>query len=150
MTQMERIQQNPGNTTGTDARPGAAAGTGNPSARGAADRATGATTAGIGVDSARLQGGQRASKLIGQNIYNEANESVGEVDDLIVPQGGAGQPVVVLSVGGFLGIGARLVAVPYERLQWNAERERWTLPGATKDSLESLPAYDHDNGNRRG
>jgi hypothetical protein len=115
-----------------------------------AGQATGATTAGIGVDSARLQGGRRATKVIGANVYNEANDSIGEVDDLIVPQNGAGQPVAVLSVGGFLGIGARLVAVPYERLQWNAERERWTLPGATKDSLQSLPAYTYEDGNRRG
>jgi hypothetical protein len=104
----------------------------------------------MAVDSARLQGGRRATKVIGANVYNEANDSIGEVDDLIVPQSGTGEPVAVLSVGGFLGIGARLVAVPYERLQWNAERERWTLPGATKDSLQSLPAYTYEDGNRRG
>jgi sporulation protein YlmC with PRC-barrel domain len=117
------------------------------------NEATGATGAPMAVDSARLNNGRRASKMIGANVYNENNDSIGEVDDLIVPQAGAqsgGQPVAILSVGGFLGIGARLVAVPYERLQWNAERERWTLPGATKDSLKSLPPYEYDNGNRRG
>jgi hypothetical protein len=199
-TQTERVQQNPANTTGTDARPGAASSTdgtpGNPpstatqraldsvtgqrtdpdgtgnnppgtAAGRAVDRATGgtttttttttpssqatgATTSGMAVDSARLQGGRRASKVIGANVYNEANDSIGEVDDIIVPQSGTGQPVAVLSVGGFLGIGARLVAVPYERLQWNAERERWTLPGATKDSLQGLPPYTYEGGNRRG
>ncbi|PWS38433.1 hypothetical protein DFH01_03880 [Falsiroseomonas bella] len=115
-----------------------------------ANQATGATTPGMAVDSARLQGGRRATKMIGANVYNESNDSIGEVDDIIVPQNGAGQPVAVLSVGGFLGIGARLVAVPYERLQWNAERERWMLPGATKDSLQSLPPYSYEDGNRRG
>jgi hypothetical protein len=199
MGQMERVQQNPANTTGNDARPGAASSTdgtpGNPpstatqraldsvtgqrtdpdgtgnnppgtAAGRAIDRATdgnttttttttpsnqatGATTTGMAVDSARLNDGRRASKMIGANVYNENNDSIGEVDDLIVPQAG-GQPVAILSVGGFLGIGARLIAVPYERLQWNAERERWTLPGATKDSLQSLPAYEYQNGSRRG
>jgi sporulation protein YlmC with PRC-barrel domain len=110
---------------------------------------TGTTTPSMAVDSARLQGGRRASKLIGSNIYNENNESIGEVDDIIVPPGG-GQPVAVLSVGGFLGIGARLIAVPYERLQWNAERDRWTLQGATRDSVRGLPEYRYEEERRRG
>ena len=110
---------------------------------------TGTTTPSMAVDSARLQGGRRASKLIGSNIYNENNESIGEVDDIIVPSGG-GQPVAVLSVGGFLGIGARLVAVPYERLQWNAERDRWMLQGATRDSVRGLPEYRYEEERRRG
>jgi hypothetical protein len=108
-----------------------------PAAPGAsADLGTGATTPGMAVDSERLQGGRRASRVIGATIYSMENETIGSVDDLIVPPGG-GQPVAVLSVGGFLGIGARLVAVPYERLQYNAERERWTLPGVTRDSLRA-------------
>lgn len=112
---------------------------------------TGATTPGMAVDSERLQGGRRASRVIGATIYSAENETIGSVDDLIVPPGG-GQPVAVLSVGGFLGIGARLVAIPYERLQYNAERERWTLPGATRDSLRALPAhsYEEDGLRRRG
>lgn len=134
-----------GGTTTTTTRPGAPATTGTT----AGTAATGAATAGdMAVDSARLQGGRRASKLIGSNVYNEANESVGEVDDIIVPQGG-GQPVAVLSVGGFLGIGARLVAIPYERLQYNAERERWMLQGATRDSVRSMTEYRYEE-DRRG
>lgn len=111
--------------------------------------ATGATTPGMAVDSMRLREGRRASQVIGSTVYNEANESIGEVDDLIVPAAG-GQPVAVISVGGFLGIGARLVAVPYERLTHNAERDRWMLQGASKDSLQSLPAFNYDNVSRRG
>jgi sporulation protein YlmC with PRC-barrel domain len=102
----------------------------------------------MAVDSARIQGGRRASKLIGSNVYNENNESIGEVDDIIIPAG-TNQPVAIISVGGFLGIGARLVAVPYERLQHATDRDRWTLPGATKDSLQTLPAYTYED-NRRG
>jgi hypothetical protein len=114
----------------------------------ARDGATGATTPGMAVDSARLQGGLRASRMIGANVYNENNDSIGEVDDIIVPRAG-GQPIAILSVGGFLGIGARMVAVPFERLQFNTERERWVLPGATKDSLQSLPPHTYEDGNRR-
>jgi hypothetical protein len=112
---------------------------------------TGATTPGMAVDSERLQGGRRASRVIGATIYNAENDTIGSVDDLIVPPGG-GQPVAVLAVGGFLGIGARLVAIPYERLLYNPERERWMLPGATRDSLRALPAYSYeeDGLRRRG
>ena len=110
--------------------------------------ATGATTPGMAVDSERLQGGRRASRVIGADIYSAENETIGSVDDLIVPPGG-GQPVAVLSVGGFLGIGARLVAIPYERLQYNPDRERWILPGATRDSLRALPAYTYEENELR-
>lgn len=104
--------------------------------------ATGAATTGMEVDSVRLREGRRASRIIGSTVYNENNESIGSVDDLIVPQEG-GQPVAVLSVGGFLGIGSRLVAVPYERLSWNAERERWTIRGASRDQLQGMPEFNY-------
>jgi sporulation protein YlmC with PRC-barrel domain len=111
--------------------------------------ATGTTTGTMAVDSARMQGGRRASRLIGSNIYNEENETVGEVEDIIIPTGG-GNPVAIISVGGFLGIGDRLVAVPFERLQRAADRDRWMLPGATKDGLKELPAYSYEEAERRG
>ena len=130
------------NTTGT-----------NPPAAGttAATQGSTATGAGVGtmaVDSATLTNGRRASKVIGSTVYNENNESIGEVDDILIPPQG-GPPVAVVSVGGFLGIGAKLVAVPYERLRMNTENNRWTLSGATKDSLTNLPTFTYDNNTRR-
>jgi sporulation protein YlmC with PRC-barrel domain len=63
------------------------------------------------------QGQWRASKLVGLNVYNQANESLGDINDLITDsQGKISQ--VILGVGGFLGVGERYVAVPYEKLQW--------------------------------
>jgi len=117
----------------------------------APDTTTGATGSIVGVDNALVAGGRRASRVIGSNVYNEQNESIGEVDDIIIPQG-ATQPVAILSVGGFLGIGARLVAVPYDRLQHATDRDRWMLQGATKDSLRALPefTYEGDTVQRRG
>lgn len=85
---------------------------------------------------------RRASQIIGANITNEENRNVGEVHDLMVsPAGGA--VVAVLSVGGFLGIGERYVAVPLSELRWNTERNRWMLPGATVDSLKARPAFTY-------
>jgi hypothetical protein len=84
----------------------------------------------------------RASRIIGATVYNERNESIGSVDDLILPQGNA-SPMAVVSVGGFLGIGAKLVAVPMSDLRWSAADNRWTITGATKESLTSLPSYSY-------
>lgn len=85
---------------------------------------------------------RRASRIIGADIVNEENRTIGEVHDLMISPAG-GPITAVLSVGGFLGIGERYVAVPLSNLQWNADRRRWTLPGASVDSLRARPAYEY-------
>ncbi len=87
-------------------------------------------------------GARRASTIIGANIINEENRNVGEVHDLMVDTGGVAT-IAVLSVGGFLGIGERYIAIPLSDLRWNAERDRWMLPGATVDSLKARPAFTY-------
>jgi sporulation protein YlmC with PRC-barrel domain len=68
------------------------------------------------VDVQKLSAGYRASKVVGSNILNDANETIGKIDDLLVsPDGKA--PFAVLSIGGFLGLGAHLVVVPYDSLK---------------------------------
>ena len=97
------------------------------------------------VDSASMRDARRASRVIGAAVYNESNESIGEVDDIVLPATG-GAPVAIVSVGGFLGIGAKLVAVPYERLRMNGERNRWTLTGAaSRDDLNRLPTFSYES-----
>jgi len=90
------------------------------------------------VDVLKVSGGFRASKIIGESIVNEANETVGKVDDIIIGTDGK-SPYAVLSVGGFLGVGSKLVAVPYEQLK--IDEHKMLLSGANKDSLKSLPEF---------
>ncbi|TPG57544.1 PRC-barrel domain containing protein [Roseomonas nepalensis] len=90
---------------------------------------------------------ERASRIIGSSVFNERNESIGSIDDLILAHGGS-SPMAVVSVGGFLGIGAKLVAVPMSDLRWSAADNRWTITGATRESLTSLPAYSYDAARR--
>jgi hypothetical protein len=52
-------------------------------------------------------------------------------------------PVAIIQVGGFLGMGGRLVSVPLGDLRWNAQRERITMPSATKEALRARPAFDN-------
>jgi sporulation protein YlmC with PRC-barrel domain len=81
--------------------------------------------------------GYRASKLMGTSVTNEKNEKIGTLSDLVVA--GDRSLFAVLEVGGFLGMGAHLVAVPYETLVINDEGREIRLPGASKDELKKLP-----------
>src|ERR1700737_1194065 len=68
------------------------------------------------VDVVQLATAYRASKINGATVYNRNKDKIGTIDDLIVSPTDR-VPYVILSVGGFLGMGARLVAVPFSGLQ---------------------------------
>lgn len=70
----------------------------------------------------------RASKMAGVKIYNEANENIGSINDLLMDKSGAVK-IAVIGVGGFLGMGEHLVAVPYEKLKFVNEAVAYTGTG---------------------
>jgi sporulation protein YlmC with PRC-barrel domain len=88
--------------------------------------------------------GHRASKLIGTPVYNEQGEKVGSIDDLIVTPDRA-LSYAIVSVGGFLGLGGRLVAIPVEqiRVEIRVEQDKLVLPGATKEALQKVPEFKY-------
>jgi hypothetical protein len=94
------------------------------------------------VDPTSLATGYRTSKVVGSTVVNEANETVGTIDDLIVTPNEK-VPFAVLSVGGFLGMGTKYVVVPFSALE--VRDKKMVLPGATKESLKSLPAFKYNN-----
>src|ERR1044072_5230721 len=63
------------------------------------------------------EGHWRASKLVGVNVYNDNNEKIGDISDVIIDRSGK-VDTVVLGVGGFLGMGEHYVAVPMNKLKW--------------------------------
>src|SRR4030088_248461 len=67
--------------------------------------------------SSSFQGDWRASKVAGLNVYNENNESVGSINDLLMDKSGSIKAVVI-GVGGFLGVGEHLVAVPFDKVKF--------------------------------
>jgi sporulation protein YlmC with PRC-barrel domain len=93
------------------------------------------------VDVVQVADGYRFSQLKGETVYNSTNEKVGELDDLII--GKDRVLFAIIQVGGFLGIGSRLVAVPYTSLQISNEGKRIVLPGATKEQLKALPEFHY-------
>ena len=66
---------------------------------------------------AKANGDWRTSKLNGLAVFDRANNKLGSIDDILVDPTGQVR-AVVLSVGGVLGIGDHLVAVPFDRLQF--------------------------------
>jgi sporulation protein YlmC with PRC-barrel domain len=82
----------------------------------------------------------RVFRVLGATVLNKANEKVGTIDDLIVTPNDK-VPYAVLSIGGFLGVGTRLVVVPYDTLK--AGDKIMVLPGATRDSLKTLPEFNY-------
>ncbi|AOB32269.1 photosystem reaction center subunit H [Bordetella sp. H567] len=90
------------------------------------------------VDVVQLATGYRASKLIGADVQNSDKDKIGTLDDIIVSPANQ-EPYAILSVGGFLGLGQRLVAVPFKELHVADKRLR--MEGASKDSLRALPEF---------
>jgi hypothetical protein len=81
----------------------------------------------------------RARTLIGLDLKNAQNESIGEIDDVVVDADGRVQQVVV-SVGGFLGVGARNVAISWSDIHFDAAREVATV-NMSKDQLSAQPEF---------
>jgi sporulation protein YlmC with PRC-barrel domain len=106
---------------------------------------TGAAVLGLsllsGAATAQVVNSSRGSEIIGANVLNNSGVSIGKVDDLIITQDGKA-PQAVLSVGGFLGVGARLVAVPYDSFKISID-SKVTYPNATKENLAALPEFQY-------
>jgi sporulation protein YlmC with PRC-barrel domain len=134
-----------------------------------------ATTDRSNANTAVHRDGQwRASKLVGLNVYNDNNEKIGSIEELIVDKSAKVEDVI-LGVGGFLGMGEHYVAVPMEKLKWVNEpvrtsststapadkstvgeanrgnrqaSEKWypdhAVFDATKDQLKAMPEFKYN------
>jgi sporulation protein YlmC with PRC-barrel domain len=82
------------------------------------------------ISSSSLQGDWRASKVVGLKVYNDKNENLGSINDLIMDKSG-NIKAAVLGVGGFLGMGAHLVAVPLDKIKFVNEPAAYTGTAST-------------------
>jgi sporulation protein YlmC with PRC-barrel domain len=109
--------------------------------RSAAAQVAGQATVGVTVEEQKLVvlGWSVKHKLLDHEVYNDKNEKIGKVDDIIVsPKKTASWAII--GVGGFLGIASKDVAIPMDHLRF--EGDKLVLPGATKDELKSLPPFE--------
>jgi sporulation protein YlmC with PRC-barrel domain len=84
----------------------------------------------------------RASKLVGASVYDDQDKSIGSISDVLLNDSDHKAGMVVISVGGFLGVGSKLVSVPFDQVK--VQDNKVVMPGATKASLESMPSFTYD------
>src|SRR5512139_3387826 len=105
----------------------------------------------------------RASKLIGVNVYNDQNEKLGDISEILLDKSGKVDGVVI-GVGGFLGLGKHDILVTMDKLKFvnepvrtssttttasSSNANKWypdhaVLSGATKDSLKNMPEFKYE------
>ena len=86
-----------------------------------------------------------SNNLIGLNVTNEANDTIGEIKDLILSQGDLSGYIV--SVGGFLGLGERYVIVRPSavKVSYTENDNKWhAVMNATKDQLKTAPEFKYE------
>ncbi|GJL72869.1 MAG: hypothetical protein NMNS01_20680 [Nitrosomonas sp.] len=83
-----------------------------------------------------------AAKMIGKDVVNQEGEDVGSIENMLITDTDNVQ-YAILSVGGFLGLGEKLVAVPLNNLQFDKDKEDVTLKNVSKEDLESAPEFNY-------
>src|SRR5436853_318922 len=100
--------------------------------------ATAATT------NSSYQGDWRASKLVGLNVYNNNNESIGSINDLLTDKSGSIKAVVI-GVGGFLGVGEHLVAIPFDQVKFVNEPVASTVSSSSNANKSTTTGASSTN-----
>ena len=102
----------------------------------------GSTTIGASQKEMKLValGWSAKKKILGKAVYNDKNEKIGTVDDIIIAPDRA-VSFAIIGVGGFVGIGKHDVAIPVNQIR--EEKDRLVLPGATNEALKALPEFQY-------
>lgn len=128
---------NTGATGATGAAATGAAGTGAAATDATRGAASGATAQGDSVASTEaITGWSAKDDVIGKSVFNENDEKVGDIKDVIISSDGRTLYLMV-GAGGFLGMGEKEVAVPFDRFE--RRDNRVLLSGYTKEQLKALP-----------
>lgn len=104
-----------------------------------------AGTATLGASATEVQaiatGWSLKDAVLGKTVHNDADESVGKIEDVIIAPDGT-VSFAILSVGGFLGMGSHDVAIPLKNFRAAADG-KITLPGASKEAVKELPKFEY-------
>jgi len=95
----------------------------------------------VNVGSSRLRS---VDSLDGSDIHNLQGDDLGDIKDIMLDMSTGHVAYVVLAFGGFLGLGEKLFAVPWNALTLDVDEKRFTL-NADKDKLKNAPGFDKDN-----
>lgn len=85
-----------------------------------------------------------ANTLVGNDVYNTQLEDLGDIKEIMLDMRTGRVSYAVVAFGGFLGMGEKLFAVPWQALKLDTENKRFTLD-TDKKRLENAPGFDKDN-----
>jgi sporulation protein YlmC with PRC-barrel domain len=97
----------------------------------------------VAVDVMAVGEGYRMSKLMSRNVQNDKEEKIGTLDDFVITMDK--KLFAILQVGGFLGVGGHLIAIPYESLNISPDGQKIVLAGGSKEAVKSLPEFKFKN-----
>ena len=102
----------------------------------------GSTTLGVSVSELRQVaiGWSARRQILGRAVYNEKDQKIGTVDDLIIAPDKA-ISYAIIGAGGFVGLGRHDVAIPVS--QFSEEKGRLVLRGATREVIKALPPFEY-------
>jgi len=102
----------------------------------------GTTTLGVTMEEMKAVavGWSAKKQIIGKPVYNDNNQKIGTVDDLIVTPDQS-VSYAIIGVGGFLGVRKHEVAVPMSQLK--EDQGKIILRGATKEALKAMPKFEY-------
>jgi sporulation protein YlmC with PRC-barrel domain len=85
----------------------------------------------------------RASQIVGSRVRNAAGDNLGEIEELVIPTRDQDDMLVVVSVGGVLDVGDKLVALPYDDLRVSPDGDTFYFD-RTEEQLKAAPAYTYE------
>ena len=89
----------------------------------------------------RLMG---AHTLLGEEVYGDQEEHLGEIKEIMLDMQTGEVAYAVLAFGGFIGLGEKLFAVPWQALKLDTVNKRFLL-NADKDRLKDAPGFDKES-----
>lgn len=85
-----------------------------------------------------------AGTLTGDTVRNRADEEIGKVEEIMIDRGSGRVAYVVLSAGGFLGLGDKFFAIPWDMVEVDTARHG-VIVDIDKETVENAPGFDKDN-----
>ena len=85
-----------------------------------------------------------ADTLLGNDVYSQNDEDLGDIKEIMLDMRTGKVSYAVLSYGGFLGVGEKLFAVPWQALKLDTENKRFIL-NVDSAKLDSAPGFDKDH-----
>lgn len=83
-------------------------------------------------------------RVTGTEVFNEAGEHIGELDDLLIHKTSGKVVYALMSFGGFLGMGEKVHPLPWEVLRYDTAKDGYVVP-INKEALKNAPSLDLDN-----